>query len=541
MLENKQSKIIISLAFVISLIFTPMNFDALIIPKIWLTVIIGLYLVPILIINFKSFYAIRHFKIATILTILFVLQMIIVMINSTAPFEQEFFGRTGRGLGFLLYFSSLMVFLVMSTYSNHNTLRFLIKFLALSGVFSSSYAIIQRFNLDVFNWDSRTNGVIGTLGNPNFQSSFTAMALLPIIAFGFALKRGYIWLIICLPIIFTSIYFTQSTQGYVAIGVSLIVLLLYFIWFKSRNWFYISSIFSFCLGVLSVAGMVNKGPLSYWFYKVSVQSRGDFWRSAITAIKENLIFGTGLDSFGDVFLIYRDRISIEMTDNAHNYFLELAATGGLPLMIMYLSITLFVFINFVLVQKKISKFDFKFVSVFCAWLIFQLQSIISPGSIPLIFWNFVISGFVVGYFNYLNNDKSDFERKLISIDRWLPSNSSILFALIGFLIVFPLFKSDILLKQGIRERNANIIMKALISYPESSTKYNVFVQELFKSNLLPQALEIGRAAASFNPNAVSAWAIIFVNPQAPMEERLEAKKQILRLDPLNTEVLSYKM
>ena len=84
-------------------------------------------------------------------------------------------------------------------------------------------------------------------------------------------------------------------------------------------------------------------------------------------------------------------------------------------------------------------------------------------------------------------------------------------------------------------------MKSLTAYPESSIRYNIFTQEIYRLNLLPQALEMGRAAASFNPNAVSAWALIFVNPQAPIEERIKARQEILRLDPLNREVFKYDL
>ena len=65
--------------------------------------------------------------------------------------------------------------------------------------------------------------------------------------------------------------------------------------------------------------------------------------------------------------------------------------------------------------------------------------------------------------------------------------------------------------------------------------------EFLKSNLLPQALDLGRKAVKFNRNAVSAWALVFINPQAPLEERIRARDEILRLDPLNTEVFKFKL
>ena len=113
--------------------------------------------------------------------------------------------------------------------------------------------------------------------------------------------------------------------------------------------------------------------------------------------------------------------------------------------------------------------------------------------------------------------------------------------IVGFVLIFPLFNSDRELMKGVKNKDANQLINALTLYPESSVKYNIFIQELLRSNLLEQSLEVSRRAIKFNPNAVSAWALIFINPKAPLNERIQAKTEILRLDPLNTEVFDYKL
>jgi O-antigen ligase len=464
------------------------------------------------------------------------------MFLSNAPFEQEFYGRTGRGLGFITFASGLICMMLISLYADRASVKIIIKFLALSGLISSIYALMQRFDWDIFSWVSRTNGVIGTIGNPNFQSSFTAMSLIPMIVYLMKFKfRTFI--IFCTTCIFVAtVFFAQSTQGYVAIAAAFLVVVLTFTWYRNKLLFIFFAVVSFALSVSAIFGMVNKGPFSYYLYKVSVQSRGDFWRSAFRTANEHPLFGVGLDSFGDYFLIYRDKLQIEMTDNAHNYFLEFAATGGYILTLLYICLILFTLYNYFSVQRKIGKFNFELTALFCAWIVFQLQSVISPGSLTLIFWNFVISGFFIGYNSRFESDFSNSKTisnraKSYSISR-LVSNFLVMFAC---LVMFPLMKTDYDLKQGLQNRNANQIMRAMTAYPESSVRYNIFTQELFKSNLLPQALEMGRAAINFNPDSVSAWALVFVNPQAPAEERKKAMAEILRLDPLNTEVFKVKI
>ena len=162
-----------------------------------------------------------------------------------------------------------------------------------------------------------------------------------------------------------AIYRAQSTQGYIVLSAAVLIFLLLFTWYGKRLFFFLLLSSGALIGAIAIAGMLNKGPLAYYLYKPSVESRGDFWRSAFNAANANPVFGTGIDSFGDSFLIYRDRQQIEMTDNAHNYFLEFAATGGYTLAILNLLIIFLTLYSFISLQKKLGKFDAKLSSIFC--------------------------------------------------------------------------------------------------------------------------------------------------------------------------------
>lgn len=540
MIKIKTERLVVYVAVIISLVFTSTNFDALIIPKIALLFVLALYILPELIAKNKKFFSDPKLLWLLIISSAIIFQMIVVMLLSEAPFEQEFFGRTGRGLGFSTFFSVVILILCMAIFSKINDSNFIIFWLSFSGLISSLYALTQRFGFDIFNWESRTNGIIGTLGNPNFQSSFTAMTLIPILVYSFRQSTKYVAVPVNLLIFISTLYFTQSTQGYVVLSAAVLIFLLLFTWYGKRLFFSLLISSGILVGAIAITGMLNKGPLAYYLYKPSVQSRGDFWRSAFNAANSNPFFGTGIDSFGDSFLIYRDRQEVEMSDNAHNYFLEFAATGGYILAILHLLIIFLTLYSFISLQKKLGKFDAKLSSIFCAWIVYQMQSLISPGSVTLIVWGAILSGFLIGSNVRYVIDQDNLKEKE-NKPKFITQTASVCLFVVGILIMFPLYKVDRDLKKGLALKNGDMVIAALTSYPESSVRYNVFTQEFFKSNLLPQALDLGRKAISFNLNAVSAWALIFINPQAPLEERIRARSEILRLDPLNTEVFKYKL
>jgi hypothetical protein len=289
--------------------------------------------------------------------------------------------------------------------------------------------------------------------------------------------------------------------------------------------------------------MLNYGPLSAYLYNQSVQSRGDFWRSAFNMANSIPFFGVGLDSFGDYFLKYRDQVAAnhtfaEYTDNAHNFFLEQAATGGYPLALFNLIIVLMVVYAFYRIQKASKKFDPILVSLFSAWVAFQMTSVISPGNIVTMYWNALISGAIIGLVKIAAPNKiipAGSQDVKVKNNRWFSNVLSIL----GFILMFPMFNTDRLQLLGMQNGDGNLVIKASMSFPESTVRYSQIGQELLNSGLPQQALELSRSAVKYNPQSAGLWALIMVNPNATMEERLNAKKIILELDPLNNEVKNY--
>lgn len=515
------------------------NVDALVIPKLILLFATGMYLLPILLLNLSEFKSNRQLRFLSLVCVLIACQMILVLIVSNAPLEQQIFGRTGRGLGFLTEFSLLIVILVSARFISFDSISFVLNFILIATLISSIYSIFQKFGFDIFDWYTRTNGIIGTLGNPNFQSALAAMAIVPALSLYFKNEfKLRLFSIISLIILFYTIYICQSTQGYIIVGVTVSTFLIVFLWFSSRIIFYCFTLLTSILGVLSLAGMINKGPLAYFLYKQSVTSRGEFMRTAITGAKDNPIFGVGLDSFGDVSTFYKsakDASGInEFTDNAHNYFLQYAVNGGFTLMALHIVLVIFTIFSFIKLQKRIGTFDYKVATLFSIWIGYLAQSFISPAAIPIIFWGSVITGCLIGLVCIGSIDSIPVQVSKNKVYR--PFSYFLVF--ISLLITYPYFNVDRIQLKSLNTGDALLAVQSAKAYPESSIRYSRVGVKLLESNLPVQALEVGRAAVEFNPNSISSWALILANSSAPMEERKIAQQEILRLDPFNDEIRS---
>lgn len=541
---------VISGSVVVTLAATPwINSDALIIPKIIALVALAAYFLPSLVNSYKSLLSENKNKILTLISVLFIAQMVVVIFKSDAPWEQQFFGRTGRGLGFLTYFALLIVMIYVAKIIKFSDLSKISLGLLISCSFSSAYSILQFFGIDFSDWRTATNGIIGTIGNPNFQSSFAAIAFIPSITYLWSRKNRLILIPIILTILLFTLYICESTQGYIALCTSIMIFILIYLWYyKNKLIFYVTFFSTFIAGLIAIAGMLNKGPLSYYLYKISVQSRGEMWQTAATIIKNNPIFGVGLDSLGDYSLAYRSEKSAngiaEYIDNCHNFLLQFAATGGVFLAFAYLGIITLTFYSFFATQKRIRKFDMNLSSMFAAWISFQLQSIISPAAIPTLLWNFIICGAIVGLNSSLNSNNDVLKNSNTVITKSSKSITikalGVISLLLSLAITFPLFNADKLARQADISKDALLAVKAAKMYPESVIIYSRLGIALYESGLYDLSLDVARSAVKFNTNSYQTWILVLVNPNAAIEERIKAKEELMRIDPFNKLIQNYK-
>ena len=108
-------EIIILFSFLITISISPwVNKDSMIIPKLIILFVLALYLLPKIVYALPDILQFSKLKVLVGIITLIIIQIIIVTIVSIAPFEQQLFGRTGRGLGIVTSVSLLLVVLGLS-------------------------------------------------------------------------------------------------------------------------------------------------------------------------------------------------------------------------------------------------------------------------------------------------------------------------------------------------------------------------------------------------------------------------------------------
>jgi hypothetical protein len=120
---NKSStlQIMVFFTFLHTIAITPFwNKDGMIIPKLIIMFTLSMYLFPIIIINRNLLLSSKIAKIVVIIQCALLIQNLIVLITSSAPLEQQIFGRTGRGLGLITTVSLAIVWIATMLLVEYN-------------------------------------------------------------------------------------------------------------------------------------------------------------------------------------------------------------------------------------------------------------------------------------------------------------------------------------------------------------------------------------------------------------------------------------
>lgn len=505
---------------------------------------------------FKSFGLIwQDSKVAVIVALSFVIFAISAVVNSESPFTQNFYGTYGRNTGFLTYLALTLVFLASLTLRRGDSFKYILWGLLAAGVINVLYGAWTLVFGDFVSWNNPYDRILGTFGNPNFIGAFLGIFASILVAFLLKPETSIavrLLGLVLLVMTFLEIKSSQAVQGIVVSGGGIALVLFYYLRSRFSKWtvpvIYLGSVG--VVGFFALMGALQKGPLTDIVYKTSVSLRGEYWSAGIEMARTHPFTGVGMDAYGDWFRRSRDAQAMilpgpnTVTNAAHNVFIDILAYGGFPLFFAFIAIfvlSLIAAIRLTFVEKK---FNFVRVGLIITWICYNVQALISINQIGLAVWGWVSSGALIAY--ELSTRKSDETEAVKTPQRKLQKNNSMispqllagLGMVVGILIAIPPLSGDIKWREALKKQDSNLVTAALTPgylNPASSNLYTNATLVFENSSLPALAYQYGKKNVEYNPENFDSWRVLYFLKNSTPEDKIEAKKNMIRLDPLNEE------
>ena len=339
-----------------------------------------------------------------LLVIFFLLSQTLALTFTHVKFT-GLFGDTQRKNGYLTYLSLSIIILYTAKFLKYLDAIKVIQIAVFSGCALAIYGTIQTLGYDFFKWENPYNSIIGTLGNPNFASALLAIFSSFASLSYFIKNLGVAVRILALPTVALCLFAiirSESRQGLVTFLFIHLFFVSTFYLYKNQKIGIALTLVSAGTVILSIAGMLQRGPLSGILYKESVSVRGFYWRAAYEMFRDKPLTGVGLDNYGGAFKAFREldyplRYGYTLTSSsAHNTTLQMFATGGLLLGVSYLAILFFIFKSSIKLIRSTESEKKTLVILFTSvWVGFQAQSFISIDNIGLTIWGWLIGGVLI--------------------------------------------------------------------------------------------------------------------------------------------------
>lgn len=372
------------------------------IPKVWTLLIGGAILLILLLINYKKLELDKK----DYVILIFVLLVFISTICSS-NIKISILGIDNRWEGMLAFYTYILIYFCAKKFLKYKDNKTLLNVLYGVYISISILGILQYYIklptndlYPIFN-----KGACGTFGNTNFMGSFISMGI-PIFIITYIIKGDKISFITSLLVFFCLIA-CIARSGWVAFGIFSIILLIYLIKNKNKNFFKRIVILVVCfIMIFMLLYLPEKSIVKQKTNQVKNEvtiaktkglddklgsSRIQIWKIVIELIRKYPILGVGPDNLKkgiadnltetSINLILRAKSPI---DKAHNEYLHIAVTLGIPSLVIYLTLLcmiVFPKLKNILKQEK----TFIILSAIISYLVQAFFNISTIGVAPL-FW-----------------------------------------------------------------------------------------------------------------------------------------------------------
>jgi O-antigen ligase len=407
-LYSKITKTIILIICITPLVIIPFVFDYFYFPKIFF-IYIALTFISIIWFLCRDKSDISSSELSNNDKLIGIYLILIIISTIFSPdIKSSLWGKRLREEGLFAISAYILLYLFSKRYFQISKKQ--LRFFQISVSIVALYGIIQYFGFDPiprdfirYHWRGRA---FSTIGNPNYLGAYLVLVL-PIFMFIYVYSKKTIVLFITL-LTYLCLLCTNSRGAWLGFLISLVALIYYVYKLQySRKCLFIT--LGFMVAITILFNLYNDSALSSRFLtifddvnKVIAQtpdveragsSRIFIWTRVIELIKENPIWGVGLETL-DLALHEKFESDIigffggsAILDKAHNEYLHIAVTTGIPSLIAYLAFL----VSIVWKAFKQIKNNYLVLPLFCSILGYLAQAFfnISVVSVAPIFWIFL--------------------------------------------------------------------------------------------------------------------------------------------------------
>ena len=318
--------------------------------------------------------------------------------NYALDFEKSFFGEQYRYDGLLTILCYYFLVLNVKSIKQENYKKIIVKLFLSIGIFQSMYGVLQSYtDFNFIRHHSSGHMAMGLCSNPNFFGSYMVMQVLII---GFMYVYNPKWKYLIIYILFSiALYLAESTGPALSVVLTLIfsfficrkkaknIIKLIIILLLSFGFTYISldfvqknkfnkEIFGANDIISDITTITNTSAEKFGSGRMTV------WENSIPLIKKYWLIGCGLDNFKDAY----PNSGYYIYDKAHNVYLQIAITNGIPALLLFLILLFICFIKGFKLKNRL------FTPMYMAFIGYSVQAFLNISVIDVAPYYFIILG-----------------------------------------------------------------------------------------------------------------------------------------------------
>ncbi len=350
--------LIYAMLVVPAIVFSPWQRSSFELPKNYLFLIIGTWLILFFIMYLmeggikkiskaqKIFFCILGF--------IFIFKLISLLLSPHLSYS--FWGSYNRQEGTLTHFYLLMWAMILAYFwDNKKQILYSMIPLSLVAGLISLYGDLQKngWDFSFLVWESGAyNRIASTLGNPLFLSAFLLFTITFSI-YGIIQIKNIYWRIglgVSMLLQLLALYYTYTSSSMLTLAVIIPFGIFIYFWDKKRNISWITA--TICLLLLIFVTLSSFGYLQNSFSQkvlsdFSVEAKSNLqriyvWQTGLNAFMEHPWFGWGQELYQNAFYFNRDTHMISPLesrfDRAHNVYLDILVMEGIFVFIGFMTL-----------------------------------------------------------------------------------------------------------------------------------------------------------------------------------------------------------